>query len=144
MVTSNLVLPWVTPVGASEMDPSRTAVDRLLAALPDLDRRQLMEIVATWASGGDAATMVALARAREHARSSGREEDLTHSEDAIGHWATTPALLIGSPVLVAHLRRGAAPALAAAAASLLAGDSMDHHDRDLLLAAWRNHSAGRR
>jgi hypothetical protein len=128
------------------LDPSRTAVDRLLAALPDLNRGQLMEIAATWASEDDAATMIALARARDHARSSGREEDLKNSEDAIGHWATTPALPIGSAqdVLVADLRRGAAPALAAAAAALLAGDSLDRHDRDLLLAAWRNHSAGRR
>jgi hypothetical protein len=127
------------------MDPSRTAVDRLLAALPDLDRGQLMEIAATWASADDGATTAALVRARERARSSGRVEDLKHSEEAIGHWATTPALPIGSAqdVLVADLRRGAAPALVAAAAALL-GEPLDPHDRDLLLAAWRNHSSDTR
>lgn len=118
---------------------SRTAVDGLLAALPDLHRGQLTEIAATWASADNVATTAALARARDHARSAGREEDLRHGEDAIGHWATTPALPIGSAqdVLVADLRRGAAPALTAAAAALL-GEPLDPHDRDLLLAAWRS------
>jgi hypothetical protein len=121
------------------MDASRTAVDGLVAALPDLDRGQLMNIVATWASVDSVATTDALARARDHARSAGLEEDLRQGEDAIGHWATTPALPIGSAqdVLIADLRRAAAPALSAAAAALL-GEPLDPHDRDLLLAAWRN------
>ena len=121
------------------MDASRTAVDGLVAALPGLDRGRLMVIVATWASMDTVATTAALARARDHARSAGRDDDLRHSEDAIGHWATTPALPIGSAqdVLVADLRREAAPALTAAAAALL-GEPLDPHDRDLLLAAWRN------
>jgi hypothetical protein len=125
------------------MDSGRIVLDRLLAALPDLDRAQLMEIAATWASRNDAATTAALSRAREHARSFGREDDLKRSEDAIGHWATTPALPVGSAqeVLVADLRRGAAPALVAASAALL-GEPLDPHDRDLLLAAWRSHLGG--
>ncbi len=132
------------PAAGASPIARRASVADLLADLPYLDRGELLALAG--AQKNEQAARRAAWRAVEDAaasRDGGR--DLDRLRDEVAGWATRLGAIVGDEagsglvdLMLADVRRAAAPAVLDAAAALLYRDDLSEPDRAVLLAAWRS------
>jgi hypothetical protein len=125
------------------MSATVLALDELVARLPNLDRGTLLALAAAH-DGPDPDRERAWDDARVVVRRERMEQDLDRLRDDVGRWATRLGAVTGqeagsgmTELLLADVRRGAAPAVLDAATALLLGDRLTEADREALLRPWR-------
>ncbi len=129
--------------------PHTSMNDELVAflqTLPELDRGELLALSAAYRSSDAQDRDAARAVVREVVDRLRCAPTLDSVEQEILHWAETEGAgsgvyafaTPGGDLLLADLRKQAAPALLDAAAVLVVGNALDAVSRRVLLAPWRD------
>ena len=127
----------------SDTNDPRADIDEMLADLATLDEDDVWYLAELWQAEDAAARQRSWAKAKKRIEATGREPLLAEVRGAVGSWMKAGQSdfsgihgLLGTASAATGGRQAAAPAIIDAAAAILAGDSLDRDEEDVLLRPW--------